>query len=259
MSGAREREASLAVVSTHPVRVADRIAALRELAGFRLSPLPDRGLRDVYLDRPDGALGEAGLSLRLRSTDGGAPELAVKGDERRLPGGGVDRLEREAPWSDEALAAAAEVLSRAGLSPDLLPRRAGDASAVERLRAGGWHVVQERRTRRRARTLRPGGGAGDAAGELAVDEVRFDPDGGPAIHREVEVEAAPGGDLPPGVVEALLGRFPDDLRPWDPSKLATGRALERLLEGDAPDRWLAPDGSLLPEAYDRIEAATEGG
>lgn len=249
-SSDREREASLAVASERPARVADEIAGLRELAGFRLEPRPERRLRDVYLDRPGGDLRTAGLALRLRRGGGAPPRLAVKGD-RRPVAGGVDRLEVELPWGPEALAAVREVLASEGLPPAWLPGTAGPDEPLERLRSTGWEPVQDRRTRRRPRRLESA--AGETAGELAVDEVRFRPAGHTAVHREVEIEAPPGGTLPTAVGEALLDRFPVDLRSWTHAKLATGRALERLLgEGD-PARWLGADDVLLPAAYDRLQ------
>ncbi len=263
MSPAREREASLAVVSDRPGAVADRIAALRELDGRRLEPLPARELRDVYVDRPGGELAAAGLALRVRTRDDGTRLLGLKGDERRLEGGGTDRLEVEGPWGEETLARVRSALATAGLPSDWLPTPAGPGTPADALGGLGWRVVQDRCTvRRRRRLTGPDGGAGDgaAAGELAVDEVRFRPAGRPAVHREVEVEAPPEGELASGAVEALLGRFPDDLRRWEPSKLATGRALERLFgeAGDA-DGWTDADGALRPAAYDRLEELPAGG
>lgn len=259
MSPPREREATLAVVSERPGRTAERIAALRELAGFVLEPLADRDLRDVYLDRDDGALRRTGLALRLRrSRDGEAPLLAVKGAGRPAAGGGTERLEVEGRWGAEALAAAREALEETGVPGDLLPSEPGGDDPLDRLRALGWRVVQDRRTRRRPRRVRSG--AGSDAGELVVDEVGFRPGGRRAVHREVEVEAPAGGPLPSGLVETLLERFPGELRRWEHPKLATGRALERLLSGaGSRRRWLGPGDALWPRAYDRLEVLLEGG
>lgn len=257
MSSTREREATLAVVSERPERVADRIADLRELAGFDLEPLAARELRDVYLDRDDEALRGAGLALRLRrARNGGPPLLAVKGPGRPAAGGGTDRLEVEGAWGSEALAAARATLEDAGLPGELLPAEPGTGDPVDRLLARGWRVVQDRRTRRLPRRLRTG--EGSAAGELVVDEVGFRPRGRRAVHREVEVEAPAGGPLPSGLVEALLERFPGDLRRWEHPKLATGRALERLLARKEGGRWLGPGDALRPAAYDRLEALLHG-
>lgn len=263
MSPAREREASLAVVSDRPGEVADRIAALRELDGRRLEPLPHRELRDVYLDRPGGDLAAAGMALRVRTRGDGTRLLGLKGDERRLEGGGTDRLEVEGAWGEETLSRVRSALEAAGLPSAWLSVPADPGTPADALGGLGWRVVQDRRTvRRRRRLTGPGRGAGDgeAAGELTVDEVRFRPAGRPAVHREVEVEASPGRELPAGAVEALLARFPDGLRRWEPSKLATGRALDRLFgEGGDADVWTDADGALRPAAYDRLEELVAGG
>ena len=257
MSPDREREATLAVASREPGRAADRVARLEELAGLRLEPLPERRIRDVYLDRPAGELRAAGLALRLRREDGRDPVLAVKGDERRLEGGGTDRLEVEASWGEEALGRVREALTEAGLPPDWLLEGPAPGDPLDRLLARGWRPVQERTTRRRPRRLVASDGR--TAGELAVDEVRFRAGGRTVVHREVEVEAAADADPPGRAADALREGFPGDLRPWDHSKLATGRALQRLLEGGDPDTWLGPEGGLRPEAYDRLEAVLEEG
>lgn len=257
MTGRREREASLAMVGPRPARTADRIAALRSLAGLRLEPLPDRVLRDVYLDRPDDALRAAGLALRLRESGEDPAMLALKGDARPLPGGGVDRLEAEASWGGQALGEVGELLEEAGVPGATLPEGTAQDEPVEQLRSAGWKVVQERTTRRRSRRLRPGP-ADEAAGELAVDEVRFRPGGRQVLHREVEVEARADDRLPGRALEALRDRFGDAVRPWDHSKLATGEALERLLAGEDPDRWLRPDGGLAAAAYDRLDELLAG-
>ena len=248
----REREATLAVASREPARAADRVAGLEALADLRLEPLPERRIRDVYLDRSAGELRAAGLALRLRRQEGRDPVLAVKGDERRLAGGGTDRLEVEAPWGEEAMAPVSEALAEAGLPPDWLPDDRVPGDPLDRLLARGWRPVQDRTTRRRPRRLVTPDGR--TAGELAVDEVRFRAGDRTIVHREVEVEAAANADPPGRTAAALRERFPGDLRPWDHSKLATGRALERLLEGVDPDRWLEADGALRPEAYGRLEA-----
>lgn len=257
MRDGREREATLAVVGEEPARTADRIAGLRSLDGLRLEPLEARELDDVYLDRPGGLLQQRGLALRLRRAGDGSPRLAVKGDARPLPGGGVDRLELEAPWGREALEGARRALEGAGLPAEMLPRDPG-GEPVEALRATGWRVLQARTTVRRPRRLGAAAG-GEGSGELVVDEVRFRPEGQLAVHREVEVECGSDDRLPSRATRALRARFGEELRRWDHSKLATGRALEALLADGDPGLWVGPDGSLLARVYDRLEELLAGG
>lgn len=257
-----ELEASLAVVGGDPAGTARRIAGLEALAGRRLGTSRALRLRDVYLDLPGEPLLRADRAFRLRRGDG-APTLTLKGGERAGDGPGVERDEREAVWGPEAVPLLRRVAGRGeGQGVDL-------ASAVTAAREGrdpgevleraGFHVLQDRVTRRIVREILE---EGRPVGELAVDEVRFDAAGRDCVHREIEVEAAVAG--PAGrrllreAVDDLRDRFGAELRPWDRSKLGTGRALVALLEeADGPPAWLGPDGSVSRAGYDRVEALLE--
>ena len=247
-----EVESTLAIVGPDAEGVADRIRHLRRLADCAVDPDPPRRLRDVYFDR-GGRLRRAGLALRLRFADAGDPVLGVKGAARRLEGGGVERRERERRWGDGAWPAIAEELERAAVPlPRRVPSEEGDP--VEALRATGYRVVQDRVTLRRPAKLVHGG---DAAAELALDAVRFRVAEREVVHREVELEVfEPGGqgaELVRRAAVELRDRFGPALRPWDYSKLATGRALEALF-GEKRERAGGPTGGLAAEAYDRLEA-----
>lgn len=266
------------------------IAALGRLGGARLEEGGTSVLRDVYLDTPDRHLRERRLALRLRSS-GGEATLALKGEDRPLAGGGLERLEIEAPWSREALAEVRAALawrevelpepgaagatpadgagprppvSRSGGAHDPRHPGRGGAGPEQVLAAMGLRAVQRRDTTRRVRRIVPAGET-EPAGELVVDRVGFrTPDGRELVHREVEVEGTgPGAHLLVAEVSsALLDRFPGRLRRWDHGKLATGEAVAALagrgeLEGPAP-----PGRGPTAEDYERIErllARWEGG
>lgn len=266
MEGGRERahrelEASLVLTGPGSEGVVGVLADLDELAGRRLGPPEAVRLRDLYLDLPGEPLLREGRAFRLRRGDGD-PIVGLKGPGRRAEGAGLEREEREAPWGPPAV----EVLRRALAGHEGAEGRRERLAAAARagepplpaLRAAGFHVLQDRETRRIRREILEGGGR---AGELAVDEVRFDTGGRRCVHREVEVEAATAG--PAGrrllgeAVAELERRFGDGLRRWEPSKLATGLALTELLSDGARPGWLAPDGSVGPEGYERVEALLE--
>lgn len=272
--GESEIEASLAIRHQRPESVARRIASLQRLAGWTLVPGAARCIRDTYLDTDDDALRAAGAALRVRRVDGRV-RVAVKTRGRALEGGGVERGEREVPWSPGAIR---ELLSGLGDRGVSLPARgeprareggrdtkersasateARDGTAADPVsvaRRMGLRVLQDRETLRRPSAVREGDGGRVA--ELVVDRVAFRPAGGTVLHYEVEVEAgdAGGTDTVQGVVSALGERFGRRLRPWDHPKLATGEALRVLADRGSLEGLTSPRGTLLPGAYDELES-----
>lgn len=263
MHSPTELEASLAVVGADPGATAREVAGLETLADRPLGPARELRLRDVYLDLPGEPLLLAGEAFRLRRGDG-PPVLALKGGDRTGDGPGVEREEREARWGAGAVPLLRSVAGDRAAAADPEGEPVDLASLAGAARAGGdplaalleagFHVLQDRVTRRIRRDVLEDG---RPVGELAVDEVRFDAGERGCVHQEIEIEAAGAG--PEGrallreAVEDLRRRFGPSLRAWDRSKLATGRALVSLLSdaSSSPD-WLADDGSVRREGYDRV-------
>ncbi|HSK37948.1 MAG TPA: hypothetical protein VLA80_14550, partial [Actinomycetota bacterium] len=219
----------------------------------------------------------APVAFRVRELDG-RPLLTLKADPVRT-GLAAERLELEAPWSAEALQAVLEELRRRGVE---LPvpsegagaygdwratggRTAASTSARETsigagepladLAALGLRPTQIRETTRTPRDVLERGdpGAGPVA-ELTVDDVAYRLPGGTARLLEVEVEAkGPGGlETVQALLAALAEALPEDLRPWPYGKLATGRAVERLLAEGRLDGLLDGDGRVRPAAHDLL-------
>lgn len=273
-----EVEAGLRVTPGGGEEVATAVAELEEVAGRRLRRRRPQDLLDVYLDTPGRSLEADGVALRLRRR-GDRWVVGFKGEGRRLPGGGTARPEDERAWSPAAREEVRRVVAAHG-GPDVPGRGdrpptadagdaapGGEASPVADLLELGLEVVQRRRTRRRPSLLLPRdggpGGDGDPVGEVAVDRVEYRPGGeggDPVVHREVEVEGrgARADDVVAEVAAALLRRFPDGLRRWDHSKLATGEALRRLAERRALAGIVGPDRGLTQLGYARLEAMLEG-
>lgn len=284
--GRTEVEATLRVSPEGGEELAAEVAGLEAVAGHPIRRRGPVALEDVYLDTPDDELGAAGLALRLRRA-GGAPIVAVKGDERRLPGGGARRLEVEREWSRAALVEIGELLAGRGFEPPEgawpegadptpEPRRRGADEGTSRqspggrgspgredpdpeaiLRGLGFVVIQRRRTQRRRAAIGSPDGEG-SVGVLVVDRVgyRVRSGRGPtAVHREVEVEGAGVGAeaVVADVARGLRRRF-DGLRPWAHDKLVTGRALDRLSELGELRALLGPGDVLTERAYARVDA-----
>lgn len=252
---APEIEATLAVSSETPAEVADRIAGLDGVGPYRFEWRGSAKLRDVYLDTPAGELGQRGVALRLRREDGGW-RITLKGPARPASGGGVERSELEVEWSPDGLRRVLGALRERGVELPGPPPDFGEGEPQAVLRDLGLEVVQERRTLRRgARVVAADDGSRTLAW-LALDTVGFRTASGTTVlHREVEIEAAPGApEGLPGEVAGLLQRtLGDALRPWEHGKLATGAAVEEL---DPP---AGPDGSLRPAAYDLLGRELGGG
>ncbi len=249
----REVEGVLLVRAGDQEAAGRRVAALEAVDRFELRPRPDQRIRDVYLDTGDGALAAAPVAFRVRELDG-RPLLTLKADPVRA-GLATERLELEAPWSAEALQAVLEELRRRGVELPVPPEGPGEPLAD--LAALGLRPTQIRETTRTPRDVLERGdpGAGPVA-ELTVDDVADRLPGGTARLLEVEVEAkGPGGlETVQALLAALAEALPEDLRPWPYGKLATGRAVERLLASGRLEGLLDRGGRVRPAAHDLLAA-----
>lgn len=254
-----EVEASLAIAALDPGAVVKKLAGLRWLGGYRLAPRPLRRICDTYVDTPELELARHLVSLRLRRTN---DELALtlKGDDPSAGAGIKVRRELELPWSEEALQRVWAELAGYGVRLPAEPARR-EGAPLARLRQRGLGVLQERSTRRLAREVVSAAEGAEPLAELVIDRVDFTFQGRTIRHREVEIELKAGQErsLVGELAAALAAKAPGALLPWSVPKLALGLWLERLLAAGALDRWLAPDGALLPEAYPALLAQARGG
>lgn len=256
----REIEASLAVCAADAGAVADAIAALRQIDGYVLVRPVELMLQDVYWDMPNDSLGRERMALRLR-TAGGETLLTLKGPPTRDSDGLSSRLEIEAPWSAAALRQVLDTLDDAGVFTTPATLDTGKNTPQASLEALGFVIVQERETRRRTRDLVPSETPdAPALAELAIDRTTYRFDGRALVHNEIEIEVkAPGGG--PTIARAMAAlrkQYGPALRPWTYGKLATGETIGKLLKRGDLDGTIAPDGALLPAAYDRLEADFTG-
>ena len=140
-----ETEACLLVSGDDPAAVMRRVAALESLAGHPLEPGGTWAQRDVYVDTADGGLRARRYGLRVRSRDGAADVLTLKGPPVATGASGTTRLEIE------GLERVTAALREAGVDVD--PQ--------------SMTPVQSRTTQRTVRRVR------DAA-EFALDVVTYE-------------------------------------------------------------------------------------
>ena len=249
----REVEGVLLVRAVDQDAAGERVAALEAVGQFDLRARPPQHILDTYLDTGDGALSAARVAFRVRELDG-RPLLTLKADPVRA-GLAAERLELEAPWSATALATVLEELWRREIDVPAPPETAGMGEPLADLAGLGLRPTQIRETTRTPRDVveRDDPGAGPVA-ELTLDDVAYRLPAGRARLLEVEVEAKGAGGLETvqTLLEALAEACPDDLRPWAYGKLATGRAVERLLAEGRLDGLLDADGRIRPAAHELL-------
>ncbi len=253
-SASREIEITFAVATDAPEAVLARLEAVGRLADFSLRHRQPENLRDVYLDLPARPLRQRGYALRVRHVDD-RWLLCLKGRSRRR-GLAVERLELEGEPTDLGLwTRIRDELGAdwpAALAPTAAATRDFAADPLPALQSAGFTPIQDRRTLRRPRDVMGNGNVTLAV--LAIDSVIYVVDGTPFRHHEVEIEAAAGTDdsTLDGIARALVATCPE-LRLWQPSKLATGLALEALVRRAQAVPISDPDGNLLPQIYSLLQ------
>jgi inorganic triphosphatase YgiF len=248
-------ELSLVIVSDDPERVRRRLARLRRIRKYELSPRGSEIIVDRYFDTRRADLRKQGVALRLR-TAGRSTVIGIKGRRRAASTHTEDRLELERPFSHEAVVDIGRRVGLQGTSvkPDV---RSPDRMLTAAL---GVRLIQRRETRRLLRKVHDSSEtAGPTLAELVVDRVEFQLEGEVVRHYEVEVEAKRTGRGTRATRELaaeLAERYPAELVPWPYGKLATGRAIESLLRNNRFEK--APrDGALTARHYELIRRSLE--
>lgn len=250
-----EIEAALIICSENPQVVASQIAGLTSIANYLLLPLDSETIHDLYFDTPDRVLQTPRLALRVREI-GESRWITLKGRSQPTDWGGVERLEIEALWSEDALTRVVKELMDRGIKM-LQQRRDFDyASPLNVMTSLGLEVVQDRRSHRKVRNIvLRGEESSRVLAELAIDSVVYHFGNQEICHHEVEIEAkvGDGSTAVKTVIESLVVMYGSMLRRWDYGKLATGKAIEKLLSEGAIERLLGVNNSLKPVAYDKID------
>jgi inorganic triphosphatase YgiF len=246
----REVESSVVIVAPDPEHVLRSLTHLRTLDGYRFARTDRRSIVDTYFDTPDAKLRKRGFALRIR-VENGMRLITLKGRRSAASGASDNRLELEVPFSLDAIH---EIRSRVHLPAGKHSPRERE-SPEDLLQAElGVEAIQTRETERSARAI-AGGDARTAVAELALDRVQFHVGQARVRHYEAELESKQPRSGPKAVrelVPALLRRYPDTLRPWTYSKLATGNAIAELMAKRRLDDVVSPDGTLAPQAYGLI-------
>jgi inorganic triphosphatase YgiF len=250
-----ETEIKYAVIDDNPEGICGRLFAMTEIGDFALKYPEQVDIEDVYYDTPGGQLKKRGWALRTRRLDDRAL-VTLKGKTVLSQGGLISRTEIERPWSRNGLLDIVEAVQEIGV-PLSEVMWDDSASPIFFLEAMGFTAIQIRRTLRKIRQVYAR--TGDHAAELAIDKVEFIFKDFVALHYEVEIEApAEDTDKITRLGSYLAERFKPSLKVWVFNKLEMGHGIGRLEGRSDKDKYIAPNGRLLPDAYPELEKILRG-
>lgn len=215
-----EEEVALVIRSSNPAEIADQVANLEWIGGYKLVQMPDQHIIDTYLNTQSRNL--KGSSLRIRSVND-VDFVTIKGKNIGKSDGPSVRPEFEVewPWETPSVWDVAELF-------DMI-------------------VTQQRETNRRVRNIYSSSKKkAILKGELVIDEVCYDFDEiQPKIY-EVEIEKRDKWFDVDNIAKPLMKKFPE-LERWKNSKLSTGNLLSIAL-GIQMDE----DGVVTEDSFDNL-------
>ncbi|HIE30313.1 TPA: CYTH domain-containing protein [Candidatus Poribacteria bacterium] len=251
----REIESTLIICSEKPKTVVRQIGSLTSIANYRLLFRDTETIHDLYFDTRDRSLQTRRLALRIREI-GAMRWITLKGPSLPTDWGGVERLEIEEPWSQDALTRVVrELMSRKIKMPQ--QRQDFDyAHPLDVMMNLRLEIVQDRNTHRQVRNIVSASEESKSVlAELAIDSVVYHFSGQAICHHEVEIEVKVEDSFTvlKTVIESLVAMYNPALRRWHHGKLATGKAIENLLSEGALEGLLDIERNLKPVAYDKID------
>jgi len=259
-SNNQEIEAALVIYSVNSTELINDIAKLEALSDFRLIPEKSVVIHDIYFDTPTRELKRHNLALRVRDIDSSCL-ITLKGNSKTTNWGGVERLEIEMPWSEQALAKICQELKNRKiylLKNDQSMDNNNPPSVLINL---GLQIIQDRENHRRIRNIVKGDQSRELLAELAIDSVTFQFGTVNIYFHEVEIESKSSGGTSAVeiVVDNLVAKYKPELRPWNHSKLVTGKAIEELYLAGALTGLLDEENNLIPDAFDKIDDYIKSG
>lgn len=260
-SNSEEIEATLIIWSENPQAIVRQIADLTSIANYRLVPQESQRIHDLYLDTPEQALQTQKLALRVREIEV-THWLTLKGQSRSTDWGGVKRLEIEAPWSEDALTRVIKELADRKITLKQQSQDFHHMHPLDVMASLGLEVIQDRETQRQVRNIIfMGEEGGPVLAEMGIDSVVYHFSDQTICHYELEIEAKVRNGLTVlrTLIESLVAMYGPTLRGWDHGKLATGKAIEWLLNKGSLEGLLEIDNHLKPGAYDKMSAYLKSG
>jgi predicted adenylyl cyclase CyaB len=247
-----ETEAGLIISSSDPSTIAEKIACLDRINTYRLIRLPARHIRDIYFDNLQRELEKLRLVLRIRQVNG-VHLITFKGVSDIIDQSVSTRTEIELPWSERSIHKISEILA------DHKIRIRSGIWDIERLDPISYmgslefQVIQDRETYRKPSSVIQNSNDKVLA-ELSVDFVTYHFKDQNVRFYNIEIEAKIKDAISTieCITNKLIEMYAPSLRIWSYSKVATGKAIERLLLSDHTKDFINENRELTAAGYDRI-------
>lgn len=251
----KEIEAALIIKSENPQIIAKQISEMTSIADYRLVPQESEIIHDIYFDTTDGRLHSKKIALRIR-TIGLSNWITIKGPSRRTWWGGVKRLEIEKLWSKNALTEVLNELEYRGIKMKIhqLHQDFENIHPLAVMSNLGLKVIQDRESHRKPMNIKYKDNSSVLA-ELVIDYTIYHFSKQDICLYEVEIESKVENDFTvlKTVIDNLFKIYKPALQKWDHSKLAMGKAIEKL-SSEGMLKGMLNINNLEPEAYDQINA-----
>ncbi|UCE07207.1 MAG: hypothetical protein JSW07_04010, partial [bacterium] len=182
--------------------------------------------------------------------------ITLKGDSKPTDWGGHNRLEIERTWSETALVTILEELKKRKIQLSQFDKRWDFSNSIQFLEKIGLQIIQERTNQRRIRNIvQQNKSRTTVLAELAIDSVTYQFKHQKVRFHELEIESKSKDSalMFEEIIQTLLKMFESILKKWDHSKLATGKAVEKLLDEGNLEELLDEFNNLKPKGFDKID------
>ncbi len=254
-SDSQEIEVALIIQSENSQLIIRQIAALTSVVNYQLLSQDSQFIHDQYYDTHDKVLEKQRLALRLREI-GNQRLITLKGHLKRTDWGGVERLEIEAPWSEDAIIKIMKVLQDKKIKIQQTSYSFDFDRPRNVLFNLGLVLIQDRMTHRTIRNIvRKNKNKNIVLAEFAIDAVSYNINGQEIKLNEIEIEAKTNNGVTAikEVIEYLKTNYGYAVKEWAHSKLSTGKAIEKLFNNQVIEGGLDTNNNLTSFAYKQIE------
>jgi hypothetical protein len=249
-----ETEVSLIIFSDTPDIIATKILDLKEIEGYLLD-LKDKSehIHDTYFDTKEAALQAHKISLRIRRVNDLSPLITLKGPSHKTSYSNLSRIEIEKQWSLDGFTIVINELRKR--IPILVLQQYNNfdrAIPNEVIKGIGLYIIQDRDSHRKVKNIMTKKDSSIVA-ELVIDYTFYNlSNHEPVGYYNIEIESK-ADNKPVDLTKYLVQMYFPNLKVWEHSKFATGKAIKKFQERGELNSLITNTNILKPSAYNKID------